>query len=63
MLAEARQHVADQVIRVRSFRPFERMLEEPATLYGRGIGSSYQQQEETLGKHFLPRGDDQLTLG
>ncbi len=42
---------------------FERMLEEPATLYGRGIGSSYQQQEETLGKHFLPRGDDQLTLG
>jgi dCTP deaminase len=42
---------------------FERMLEEPATLYGRGIGSSYQQQEETLGKHFLPRRDDQLTLG
>jgi dCTP deaminase len=33
---------------------FERMLEEPASLYGRGIGSSYQQQEETLGKHFLP---------
>lgn len=33
---------------------FERMLEEPSTLYGRGIGSSYQQQEETLGKHFLP---------
>jgi dCTP deaminase len=42
---------------------FERMLEEPATLYGRGIGSSYQQQEETLGKHFLPRRDDQLVLG
>ena len=42
---------------------FERMLAEPATLYGRGIGSSYQQQEETLGKHFLPRGDDQLVLG
>jgi dCTP deaminase len=42
---------------------FERMLEEPATLYGRGMGSSYQQQEETLGKHFLPRrGDDQLVL-
>jgi dCTP deaminase len=36
---------------------FEHMLEEPATLYGRGIGSSYQQQEETLGKHFLPRRD------
>ena len=35
---------------------FERMLEEPASLYGRGIGSSYQQQAETLGKHFLPRG-------
>ena len=42
---------------------FERMLAEPDTLYGRGIGSSYQQQEETLGKHFLPRGDDQLSLG
>jgi dCTP deaminase len=42
---------------------FERMLAEPATLYGRGIGSSYQQQEETLGKHFLTRQDDQLVLG
>ncbi len=42
---------------------FERMLEEPETLYGRGIGSSYQQQEETLGKHFLPRREDQLVLG
>jgi dCTP deaminase len=42
---------------------FERMLAEPATLYGQGIGSSYQQQEETLGKHFLPRRDDQLVLG
>ena len=31
---------------------FERMLEEPTSLYGRDIGSSYQQQEETLGKHF-----------
>ena len=38
---------------------FERMLEEPATLYGQGIGSSYQRQEETLGKHFLPRGGAQ----
>ncbi|HTJ76360.1 MAG TPA: 2'-deoxycytidine 5'-triphosphate deaminase [Acidimicrobiales bacterium] len=35
---------------------FERMLEEPSTLYGRGIGSSYQRQEETLGKHFLRPG-------
>jgi len=32
---------------------FERMLAEPTALYGRGIGSSYQQQEETLGKHFV----------
>ena len=32
---------------------FERMLEAPSTLYGEGIGSSYQRQEETLGKHFL----------
>jgi dCTP deaminase len=34
---------------------FERMLEEPTVLYGQGIGSSYQQQQETLGKHFLTR--------
>jgi dCTP deaminase len=31
---------------------FERMLEEPTVLYGQGIGSNYQQQTETLGKHF-----------
>lgn len=31
---------------------FERMLEEPVQLYGQGIGSNYQQQTETLGKHF-----------
>jgi dCTP deaminase len=31
---------------------FERMLEVPETLYGGGIGSSYQQQTETLSKHF-----------
>ena len=31
---------------------FERMLEEPATLYGAGIGSSYQGQRETLSKWF-----------
>jgi dCTP deaminase len=31
---------------------FERMLEAPTSLYGPAIGSSYQQQEETLGKHF-----------
>ncbi len=31
---------------------FERMLEPPALLYGQGIGSNYQQQTETLGKHF-----------
>jgi dCTP deaminase len=34
---------------------FERMLEEPSVLYGSGIGSSYQGQEETLGKHFATR--------
>jgi dCTP deaminase len=33
---------------------FEQMLEAPSALYGRGIGSSYQRQEETLGKHFAP---------
>lgn len=31
---------------------FERMLEAPTLLYGHGIGSNYQAQTETLGKHF-----------
>jgi dCTP deaminase len=31
---------------------FERMLEEPTSLYGTGIGSSYQQQQETLSRYF-----------
>jgi dCTP deaminase len=31
---------------------FERMLEQPTLLYGQGIGSNYQGQTETLGKHF-----------
>ena len=31
---------------------FERMLEPPTELYGQGIGSNYQRQVETLGKHF-----------
>ena len=31
---------------------FERMLEEPTALYGSGIGSSYQQQIETLSRYF-----------
>jgi dCTP deaminase len=31
---------------------FERMLEEPLTLYGSDMGSSYQQQEETLSRYF-----------
>ena len=31
---------------------FERMLEEPLALYGSDIGSSYQQQEETLSRYF-----------
>lgn len=31
---------------------FERMVEEPAVLYGESIGSSYQGQTDTLGKHF-----------
>jgi dCTP deaminase len=33
---------------------FERMLEPPATLYGSDAGSSYQYQEDALGKQFLP---------
>ena len=35
---------------------FERMLEEPASLYGTGIGSSYQQQVETLSRYFRRSG-------
>jgi dCTP deaminase len=31
---------------------FERMLEAPSALYGSSIGSSYQQQEETLSRYF-----------
>ncbi|MGO9659888.1 MAG: 2'-deoxycytidine 5'-triphosphate deaminase [Acidimicrobiales bacterium] len=31
---------------------FERMMCEPAKLYGRDIGSNYQGQVDTLGKHF-----------
>jgi dCTP deaminase len=31
---------------------FEHMLEEPMALYGSDIGSSYQQQEETLSRYF-----------
>lgn len=31
---------------------FERMAEPPRVLYGRDIGSSYQNQQDTLGKHF-----------
>lgn len=33
---------------------FERMLDTPPRLYGRGIGSSYQGQQDALGKHFSP---------
>jgi dCTP deaminase len=35
---------------------FERMLEEPQILYGPGMGSSYQQQVETLSRHFQGSG-------
>jgi len=31
---------------------FERMIEEPEVLYGQGIGSNYQRQDDTLSKHF-----------
>ena len=31
---------------------FERMLDEPDTVYGEGLSSNYQQQTSTLGKHF-----------
>jgi dCTP deaminase len=35
---------------------YERMLEPPEILYGPTIGSSYQQQEETLSRHFRRTG-------
>ncbi|MGH9115810.1 MAG: 2'-deoxycytidine 5'-triphosphate deaminase [Acidimicrobiales bacterium] len=35
---------------------FERMLEAPLTLYGHSVRSSYQQQEDALGKHFARPG-------
>jgi dCTP deaminase len=31
---------------------FERMAQEPEVLYGEGLGSAYQQQTDTLSKHF-----------
>lgn len=36
---------------------FERMAEQPSRLYGDAIGSNYQRQTETLGKHFVPPGN------
>ena len=45
---------------------FEPMVEEPEVLYGAGIGSSYQQQVDTLSKHFArpprPAGADPVPL-
>lgn len=32
---------------------FEQMVEAPEVLYGQGIGSNYQGQVDTLGKHFI----------
>ncbi len=33
---------------------FERMVAEPSRLYGQDVGSNYQGQVQTLGKHFRP---------
>jgi dCTP deaminase len=50
---------------------FERMLEPPISLYGQTIRSSYQQQQDSLGKHFVRTAEpaaprepptDQMTL-
>jgi dCTP deaminase len=38
---------------------FERMLDPPTHLYGQGIGSNYQRQTNTLGKHFKSRPGDE----
>jgi len=37
---------------------FEKMVSPPAKLYGRDIGSNYQGQLDTLGKHFRRESDD-----
>ncbi len=54
-MIEHRQHVCKLT--------FERMLELPTMLYGdRGLGSNYQGQTETLGKHFrVPRDEAAAT--
>jgi dCTP deaminase len=44
-LVEHRQHVCKLT--------FERLLEEPTTLYGTPAGSNYQYQSDALGKHFI----------
>jgi dCTP deaminase len=50
-MIEHRQHVCKLT--------FERMLEPPTMLYGeRGMGSNYQGQTETLGKHFKLDGGE-----
>jgi hypothetical protein len=36
------------------------MLAAPTQLYGGAIGSSYQRQTDTLGKHFRRKGPDEL---
>ena len=41
---------------------FERMIEPPTQLYGKGIGSNYQLQTETLGKHFKKAGQGSPAL-
>jgi dCTP deaminase len=41
---------------------FERMLDIPSMLYGQGIGSSYQRQESTLGKHFFTGPEVEQTV-
>ena len=41
---------------------FERMIEPPTQLYGKGIGSNYQLQTETLGKHFKKSAPSDSTL-
>ncbi|HSH22534.1 MAG TPA: 2'-deoxycytidine 5'-triphosphate deaminase [Acidimicrobiales bacterium] len=41
---------------------FERMMAPPERLYGREIGSNYQGQVETLGKHFRRRSQPPLSV-
>jgi len=42
---------------------FEHMLDAPTHLYGQSIGSNYQRQNDTLGKHFVASDSEAVKKG